>query len=33
MKTENRLFFKDEQEAIREGYRPCGACLPDKYKR
>ena len=33
MKTANRVFFKDEQEAIREGYRPCGACLPDKYKR
>ncbi|WP_152267041.1 Ada metal-binding domain-containing protein [Agriterribacter humi] len=33
MKTANRVFFKDEQQAIGAGYRPCGACLPDKYKR
>ena len=33
MKTVNRVFFKDEQQAISAGYRPCGACLPDKYKR
>ncbi len=32
MKVENRVFFKDEQEALENGYRPCGACLPEKYK-
>jgi methylphosphotriester-DNA--protein-cysteine methyltransferase len=32
MKIENRVFFKDEKEAISEGYRPCGHCLPEKYK-
>ncbi|HWV74071.1 MAG TPA: Ada metal-binding domain-containing protein [Pseudosphingobacterium sp.] len=32
MKTENRVFFKDEKEAIENGYRPCGTCLPEKYK-
>ncbi len=33
MKTENRVFFKDEAEATDAGYRPCGNCLPEKYKR
>jgi Metal binding domain of Ada len=33
MKTENRVFFKDEKEAIANGYRPCGNCLPEKYKK
>jgi methylphosphotriester-DNA--protein-cysteine methyltransferase len=32
MKIENRVFFKDEKEAIENGYRPCGTCLPKKYK-
>lgn len=32
MKMENRVFFKDETEAIREGYRPCGHCLPERYR-
>jgi len=32
MKLENRVFFRDEQEAINAGYRPCGNCLPEKYK-
>lgn len=32
MKMENRVFFKDEKEAIAAGYRPCGNCLPEKYK-
>ena len=32
MKIENRVFFKDEKEAISEGYRPCAHCLPEKYK-
>ncbi len=33
MKPENRVFFKDEQEAIAAGYRPCGNCMPDKYRK
>lgn len=32
MKIENRVFFKDEKQAISEGYRPCAHCLPEKYK-
>lgn len=33
MLMENRVFFSSEAEAIAEGYRPCGHCLPDKYKQ
>lgn len=32
MKVENRVFFKDEAEALSNGYRPCGRCLPEKYQ-
>ncbi|MDQ6481793.1 Ada metal-binding domain-containing protein [Dyadobacter sp. LHD-138] len=32
MKLENRVFFRDEQEAIGLGYRPCGNCMPEQYK-
>ena len=28
----NRVLFENEGEAIRAGYRPCGACLPNHYK-
>lgn len=31
MKKENRVFFKDEKEAIALGYRPCGHCMSEKY--
>ena len=27
----HRVFFKDEAVAIAAGYRPCGACLREKY--
>ncbi len=27
MKKENRVFFKDENEAIRAGFRLCGNCM------
>src|SRR5882762_128850 len=27
MKKENRVFFKDEAEAINQGFRPCKNCL------
>ena len=26
-----RVFFRDESAAIAAGYRPCAACLPEKY--
>ena len=32
MKEENRVFFKNEEKAIQNGYRPCAHCLPEKYK-
>lgn len=28
----NRVFFLSERHARAAGYRPCGVCLPDKYK-
>ncbi|RFZ82155.1 metal-binding protein [Mucilaginibacter terrenus] len=31
MKAENRVFFKDELEAVANGYRPCGHCLRAAY--
>lgn len=33
MKTENRVFFKSTEEAINEGYRPCGHCMREEYSR
>ena len=32
MKKQNRVFFKTEEEAIKEGFRPCGNCLKERYK-
>jgi methylphosphotriester-DNA--protein-cysteine methyltransferase len=32
MKKQNRVFFADESEAIENGYRPCGHCMPAKYR-
>ncbi|GAB4050903.1 Ada metal-binding domain-containing protein [Spirosoma litoris] len=32
MKPENRVFFQDETEALKLGYRPCAVCMPEKYK-
>jgi hypothetical protein len=29
----DRVFFADEQTAVAAGYRPCAACLPEKYAR
>jgi methylphosphotriester-DNA--protein-cysteine methyltransferase len=29
----HRVFFADEATAIAAGYRPCGACLRDDYRR
>jgi methylphosphotriester-DNA--protein-cysteine methyltransferase len=28
MKKENRVFFLDLEDAVREGYRPCKKCKP-----
>lgn len=28
---QNRVFFADESTAIAAGFRPCGACLREKY--
>jgi hypothetical protein len=33
MKPENRVFFETEMDAIQAGYRPCGHCMPDAYRR
>lgn len=27
----HRVFFADEQTAVAAGFRPCGACLQDRY--
>lgn len=27
----HRVFFKDEETAIKAGYRPCAICMPEKY--
>ena len=27
----HRVFFKDEETAVRAGYRPCAKCMPEKY--
>ena len=28
-----RVFFKDEETAIAAGYRPCGVCMKEEYKK
>jgi methylphosphotriester-DNA--protein-cysteine methyltransferase len=28
----HRVFFKDEETAIKAGYRPCAVCMPEAYK-
>lgn len=32
MKQKNRVFFTSTQEAIRQGYRPCGHCMKEAYQ-
>ncbi|MFJ6987272.1 MULTISPECIES: Ada metal-binding domain-containing protein [unclassified Streptomyces] len=29
----HRVFFADEATALAAGFRPCGACCPDRYRR
>ncbi|MEM1337599.1 MAG: Ada metal-binding domain-containing protein [Bacteroidota bacterium] len=31
MKTENRVFFRNEVQAKKAGYRPCGHCMRAEY--
>ena len=31
--VKHRVFFADEATAIAAGYRPCGVCMPEEYKR
>jgi hypothetical protein len=33
MKRENRVFFSSENEAITNGFRPCGHCMKGAYKK
>jgi hypothetical protein len=33
MKIENRVFFTDEHEALTSGFRPCGHCLSEEYRK
>jgi len=33
MQAENRVFFKSENEATRQGYRPCGHCMKAEYEK
>ncbi|MEF9477988.1 metal-binding protein [Chryseobacterium sp. 1B4] len=33
MKMENRVFFKDEEEALQNSYRPCGHCMREAYQQ
>ena len=32
LKKENRVFFSGEEEAIKNGYRPCGNCIQSIHK-
>jgi methylphosphotriester-DNA--protein-cysteine methyltransferase len=33
MKRTNRVFFYSEEEALLNGYRPCGHCMKAAYKK
>ena len=33
MKKQNRVFFTSAKEATEFGYRPCGHCMRDEYKK
>lgn len=32
MNVVNRVFFSSETEALQNGFRPCGNCMPAKYQ-
>ena len=31
--AKQRVFFSDEETAVAAGYRPCGVCMPEAYKK
>ncbi|MDD4110615.1 MAG: Ada metal-binding domain-containing protein [Clostridia bacterium] len=31
--VKNRVFFANEADAIKAGYRPCAVCMKEKYKQ
>ena len=31
--VKHRVFFADEETAIAAGYRPCGVCMKEAYKK
>jgi methylphosphotriester-DNA--protein-cysteine methyltransferase len=33
MKKQNRVFFATANEALENGYRPCGHCMRAEYRR
>jgi methylphosphotriester-DNA--protein-cysteine methyltransferase len=33
MKKENRVFFKDAAEAEHYGFRPCGHCMKNEFRK
>ena len=33
MSVNNRVFFKNESEAIQSDYRPCGHCMKSAYRK
>lgn len=33
MKRENRVFFRTENEALVQNFRPCGHCMRANYKK
>ncbi len=33
IKRGNRVFFNSEQDALQNGYRPCGHCMKAAYKK
>jgi len=33
MRRQNRVFFRDQNEAILVGFRPCGKCLRHEYQK
>jgi methylphosphotriester-DNA--protein-cysteine methyltransferase len=33
LKRTNRVFFSSEKDAIDSGFRPCGHCLREAYKK
>ena len=30
--VKNRVFFQNEETAVKAGYRPCAVCMPEKYR-